>query len=171
MERPLINSSAPDGFRNVSVADNGSGCHVRKHGAVYGIWKKSFTGFCFSHIDVQDVGQILKGIERKSDGQCKLRIGKLQSCDTADGIKKKSPVFEKSQDQKVDHYCENKVSLAGRIFIGYFPKLFAYVIIEKAGKQHKNQISRISPCIKEKASCEKYRITGLGRHEIVDQQK
>ena len=157
-----VYTATADGFRNVSVADNGSGCHVRKHGAVYGIWKKSFTGFCFSHIDVQDVGQILKGIERKSDGQCKLRIGKLQSCDTADGIKKKSPVFEKSQDQKVDHYCENKVSLAGRIFIGYFSKLFAHVIIEKAGKQHKNQIGRISPCIKEKASCEKYRITVAG---------
>ena len=55
--------------------------------------------------------------------------------------------------------------------IGNFPKLFAHVIIEKAGKQHKNQISRISPCIKEKAPCEKYRITGPGRHEIVDQQK
>ena len=86
---------------------------MRKHGAVYGIWKKSFTRFCFSHIDVQDVGQILKGIERKSDGQCKLRIGKLQSCDTADGIKKKSPVFEKSQDQKVDRNGKNQIFLPG----------------------------------------------------------
>ena len=93
MESPLIKSSAPAprrvvfilrrlmDLRNVSIPDNGSGSHVRKHGAVYGIWEKSFAGFCFSHIDIQDVGQILEGIERKSDGQCKLRIGKLQSCD------------------------------------------------------------------------------------------
>ena len=52
-EARCVYTAAADGFRNVSVADNGSGCHVRKHGAVYGIWKKSFTEVLFSHIDVR----------------------------------------------------------------------------------------------------------------------
>ena len=64
----LCYTLAADGSEKCHYTGQWSGSHVRKHGAVYGIWKKSFTGVLFSHIDVQDVGQVLKGIERKSMG-------------------------------------------------------------------------------------------------------
>lgn len=121
LESPLIKSSAPVPRRvilmarreiwvpDVGVTDNRSCSHVREHSAVHSVGEKASGRLLFFHVDIQNIRKILEGVKGKSDGKGQLRIGQPKSCDSVDGVQKKSPVFEKSQYQKIDHNCKDQV--------------------------------------------------------------
>ena len=84
-----------------------------EHGAVHCKEIKAFAGLCLSHVNIQDIRQIFESIKGKADGKGKFRISKAKSCDPVNGIQKKSPVFEKSEDQTVDRNGKNPIFLPG----------------------------------------------------------
>ena len=98
-------------------------------------------------------------------------MGNLYHCDCAEGIQKKSPVFEKSKNQKVYGDCKNKILFTAFGILVKMIDLQCHVIIKKAGKQHKNHIYRIAPGIKDQAANKKQNIPELLRYKVIEKQE
>ena len=142
-----------------------------KHSAVHGKRKKIVLCVHLFPVNIKDIGKILKGKERNSDRQGKLRMRDRKSKQASCEVQEKAGVFEKSQNQQIHHNGKNQIAFTA---FGGGRKPFhlqSHVIIEKTGEQEERNVYRITPCIKNQASCKQHRILETCRHHIIDKQK
>ena len=122
-----------------------------------------------STVYINGVGHGLEGVKGDANGQRQAQQGNIRMEEQVDVLNQKIAIFKKPQKSQVDDNGGDDGSLCpGRMAMLF--NIEAVGIIADCGKQHKQNIDRLSPGVKNQAEEEKRQVFALLRHDKVGRQ-
>ena len=154
---------------NGGVTDDRPGNQLGKQGDIGAKIDDVPLGLDLSTVYINGVGHGLEGVKGDANGQRQAQQGNIRMEEQVDVLNQKIAIFKKPQKSQVDDNGGDDGSLCpGRMAMLF--NIEAVGIIADCGKQHKQNIDRLSPGVKNQAEEEKRQVFTLLGHDKVGRQ-
>ena len=90
------------------VGDYGARNELREHGYVSTVVYQVLLGLCLASVYVNDVGDVLEGVEADTDREDYILHGKALVEEMVDVLRAEGPVFEEYEPPEVEKYAEGQ---------------------------------------------------------------
>ncbi len=121
---------------DIRITDNRPGNELREHGDIQAEADEVFLYLDLAPIDVEDIGEGLKGIKRDSDGERQLLIGNTAVKNLVDRINQKAGIFEKAEQEQIDKDSEQKAVPRGFWVEAFAVDVDSHDIVKRRGEKH-----------------------------------
>ena len=122
------------------VGHDRTGYELREHSYISSVVYQVLFGFCLASEYVNDVGDVLEGVEADTYGEYDILYGKALVEEMIDVLSAEGPVFEEYQPPEVEKYAEGKPKLLSMPAVLY--ELPDYEV-EQYRQQEKKYIDRL----------------------------